>query len=58
MMDNLARTRSLIVKALRQQWRRVSNELIQNVPDAIAICEFDCRRRSAQAKNGRDASVD
>lgn len=32
------------VVCFRQLWQIVRNELVQNVPDEIAICEFNCRR--------------
>jgi hypothetical protein len=44
MLNNLGGTRNLVINALRRQWYRLSNELIQDVPEAIAVCEFDCRK--------------
>jgi hypothetical protein len=35
---------SVIVSPLRRMWRRLLNDLAQDVPEAIAVCEFDCRK--------------
>ncbi len=29
---------------LSRLWRVVENALVQDVPDEIALCEFDCRK--------------
>ena len=42
--------RNVIVCMLRRMWRRLSNELVQNVPEAIAVCEFDCRKEQCTGK--------
>lgn len=36
---------------LFRRFRRwVSNQLIQDVPDGIALCEFDCRKQQCTVK--------
>jgi hypothetical protein len=30
---------------VHRMWRLFLNQLIQDVPDAIALCEFDCRKK-------------
>jgi hypothetical protein len=31
-------------------WRFLVNQLIQDVPEAIAVCEFDCRETDCTAE--------
>jgi hypothetical protein len=42
MAHNFERFRNAVVSALRGVRLRLSHELFQVVPEAIAVCEFDC----------------
>jgi hypothetical protein len=44
MLNNFPRAENTPMTALRRLWRRLSNELVQDVPEEIALCEFDCRK--------------
>ena len=56
MVHNSAPPKSVIVSALHRLWRRLSNELYQYAPEAIALCEFDCRK--AQCSGAEWASCE
>jgi len=40
----------------RIMWKRIKGLWIQEVPDDIALCEFDCRKERAITTNGLTAS--
>jgi hypothetical protein len=44
MMNTLVRPAHVIVNALHRVWRNLSNHIVQDVPERVALCEFDCRK--------------
>jgi hypothetical protein len=49
-MNTLARPAKVMVNALHRVCRDLSNHIVQDVPEAIALCEFDCHKAECTAK--------
>lgn len=51
-MLNISTALQLIPEAsiFDRGWRFLVNQLIQDVPEAIAVCEFDCRETDCTAE--------
>jgi hypothetical protein len=50
MMNTLVRPAKVIVNELHGVWRYFSNHIVQDVPEAIELCEFDCRKAECTAQ--------
>jgi hypothetical protein len=42
--------KGLMVNAFRRGWRSLSKFIVQDAPDALAFCEFDCRKEQCSAQ--------
>jgi hypothetical protein len=40
-------------KAFERLWQRIKGEVVQTVPEEIAVCEFDCRKLSCSVEQWR-----
>ncbi len=38
---------------LERLWQKIRGEIVQTVPEEIALCEFDCRETSCSAERWR-----
>ena len=50
MMNTFVRPAKMMVDELHRMWRYLSNEIVQDVPEAIELCEFDCRKTQCTAQ--------
>jgi hypothetical protein len=44
MLENFAGLKDVKVGVVRRAWSWLGSELIQDVPEESALCEFDCRK--------------
>lgn len=44
MPERITGCKDVRVNVVHRAWRWLANELIQDVPEHIALCEFDCRK--------------
>lgn len=40
-------------KPFERLWHKIKDEVVQTVPEEIAVCEFDCRKLSCSAEQWR-----
>lgn len=40
-------------KRFQGLWQKIKDEVVQTVPEEIALCEFDCRKVSCSAEQWR-----
>jgi len=50
MINTLVSPAKVMVNVLHRVWRHLSNHIVQDVPDAVGLCEFDCRKAACTAR--------
>ena len=49
-MNTLRRPAKLMVNALHRGCRHLSRHIVQDVPEAVQLCEFDCHKTECTAR--------
>ena len=51
MLENFTDRKDLRAGVVRRMWSKLANELIQDAPEDVAICEFDGRKPQCANKD-------